>query len=133
MKFLVDTNVLIWAFNNPAQIKSDITHILENVEREVFYSQISLWEISIKYGLGKLDLRGHKPEEFYSAVDDSFMQCALLEGQDLISSYNLPPRHKDPFDRMLVWQSIRGGYTLLSSDSYLETYQECGLQLILNK
>ena len=132
MKFMVDTHILIWAFNNPAKIHDDITHILTNEDNAVYFSQISLWEIAIKYRLGKLDLKGHTPEEFFCAVEKSFIRCQALASEDLISSYRLPLKHKDPFDRMIVWQCIRGGFILLSADSSFEAYEENCLQLILN-
>jgi len=132
MRFMVDTHILIWTLNNPSRIQGDITKILQSENSEVFYSQISLWEIAIKYGLGKLDLKGHSPEEFYQAVEQSFMQCEALDNEDLISSHRLPQKHKDPFDRMLVWQCIKEGHTLLSADEKLEEYRKNGLQLVLN-
>ena len=132
MRFMVDTHILIWALNNPARIRDDITHILRNEDTEIHYSQISLWEIAIKYGLGKLDLKGHDPEEFHQAVGESFLQCEALDSEALITSHRLPLKHKDPFDRMLVWQCIKGGYTLLSADDKLQAYEENGLRLILN-
>ena len=133
MRFLADTHILIWALNKPDKILGDITRILEDKDNEVCFSQISLWEISIKYGLGKIDLKGHEPEEFFQAAEKSFLRCQALENEDLISSYRLPLKHKDPFDRMIVWQCIRGGFILLSADSAIRAYEENGLQLILNK
>ena len=132
MKFLVDTHILIWALNDPAKICNDITHILTNEDDAIYFSQISLWEIAIKFRLGKLDLRGHTPEEFFYAAEKSFMRCQALASEDLISSYRLPLKHRDPLDRMIVWQCIRGGFILLSADSSIEAYEENGLQLILN-
>ena len=132
MKFMVDTHILLWALNSPSKIHGDITQILQNDDATICYSQISLWEIAIKYALGKLDLKGHSPEEFYQAAEESFMLCETLDNKDLISSHRLPQKHKDPFDRMMVWQCIKEGHTLLSANSKLQDYQENGLQIVLN-
>jgi PIN domain nuclease of toxin-antitoxin system len=132
MRYLVNTHILIWMLNDPSQIGDDILTILENEDKDVYFSQISLWEISIKYGLGKLDLRGHTPEEFFRAVEQSFLHCLLLENEDMISAYQLQLKHRDPFDRMLVWQCIRGDVVLLSADNALEAYEKDGLRLIVN-
>ena len=55
--------------------------------------------------------------------------CKTLENQALISSYRLPREHKDPFDRMIIWQAILGEMTLLSVDSKMSNYVEYGLKL----
>ena len=65
MKILVDTHYLIWMFVAPEKISQTIRDILTSVEHQVFYSPISLWEIAIKYNLGKLSLVGMSPNEFY--------------------------------------------------------------------
>ncbi|MCL1880151.1 MAG: type II toxin-antitoxin system VapC family toxin [Actinomycetia bacterium] len=133
MRFLVDTNILIWALAKPGKLSSSITHILENEAEDIFYSQMSLWEISIKYGLGKLDLAGHSPEEFLAALDSSFMRCLGLENDVLASSHRLTIRHKDPFDRMIIWQCLRTGHVLLSADKAMQQYEGLGLKLVLNE
>jgi len=133
MKYLVDTHILIWAFNSPTKLNNTITQILTDETNEIYYSQVSLWEIAIKYSLGKLDLRGHTPEEFFDAVAKSFFRCLTLSNEDLISSYRLPMAHRDPFDRMIIWQCIKGSYAILSADSTIPEYEKNGLLLISNR
>jgi len=89
-----------------------------------------LWEISIKYSIGKLCLKGITPEELYTEIENSFLLCKVLENQDLISSYRLPREHKDPFDRMIIWQAISGEMTLLSVDGKMNNYVDYGLKLL---
>lgn len=129
MKLLVDTHYLLWMFLDTAKISDRVKEALISEENEIYYSQASLWEISIKYSIGKLFLNGITPEEFYQEIEDSFLVCKKLESQDLISSYHLPREHKDPFDRMIIWQAIKGEMTLLSVDARMNDYLEYGLKL----
>jgi len=129
MKILVDTHYLLWAFIETKKITTRVLNELLSPENEVYYSQISLWEISIKYNKGNLEIKGLNPEEFYEEVGNSYMIPHQLRSEDLISFYRLPIEHKDPFDRMLVWQSIQSGYHFLSVDGKNENYEKHGLKL----
>ena len=130
MKILLDTHYLLWAFIDTNKIKRKIFEELLSEENEVFYSQASLWEISIKYTLGKLSLEGLKPEEFYEEIGSSFLKCRPFENEELISFYKLPIEHKDPFDRILIWQSIRSDFYFLSVDEKIKSYTKYGLKIL---
>jgi PIN domain nuclease of toxin-antitoxin system len=130
MKILLDTHYLLWAFIDTSKIEKSIFEKLLLEENEVYYSQISLWEISIKYNLGKLLIRGMNPEEFYSEIENSFLKCRGMENEELVSFYKLPLEHKDPFDRVLIWQCIQSDYYLLSVDSKMNNYEKYGLKLL---
>ena len=72
MNFLVDTHILIWSFIQPEKLTAETKEILLNQQNDIYYSQISLWEISVKYSIGKLVLKGMNPVQFYEEVDNSF-------------------------------------------------------------
>lgn len=74
-------------------------------------------------------MNGITPEELYHEIEDSFLLCEKLENETLISSYHLPREHKDPFDRMIIWQAIANDMTFLSVDSKMDQYVEYGLKL----
>ncbi|MDR0285051.1 MAG: type II toxin-antitoxin system VapC family toxin [Propionibacteriaceae bacterium] len=130
MTLLADTHILIWALNNPARTPLRIKEALADRSRTCLYSPVSLWEISIKYGLGKLDLKGHSPEEFLDELDRSFFECLPLDNHVIATSHELPRLHGDPFDRLLVWQAISSGCTLLSADRAVDQYVPHGLTVI---
>ena len=96
----------------------------------IYYSQVSLWEISIKYGLKKLNLNGGTPDDFYEEVNNSFYLCKRLDDIDLVINYKLPMYHKDPFDRFLIWEAIRNDFILISVDENTELYKKEGLKVI---
>jgi PIN domain nuclease of toxin-antitoxin system len=130
MKYLVDTHILLWSFTNPGTLSEQVREIILKEDNVIFYSQFSLWEISIKFNLGKLVIKSLTPEQFYSELEDSFFECLLVNNRDLISFYKLPIEHKDPFDRMLIWQCIQNKITFISSDSKLQSYEKYGLTFI---
>jgi PIN domain nuclease of toxin-antitoxin system len=130
MKILLDTHYLLWAFIDTSKISKSIYSKLLSDENEVFYSQASLWEISIKFNMGKLSLKGLKPEEFYEEIENSFLKCRTFENDELITLYKLPIEHKDPFDRILIWQSIKSDFYFLSVDNQVTNYKKYGLKTL---
>ena len=130
MKILLDTHYLLWAFIDTSKISQSVYHKLLADENEVFYSQASLWEISIKFNMGKLSLKGMKPEECYEEVANSFLKCRAFSNDELITFYKLPIEHKDPFDRIMIWQSIKSDYYFLSVDRQITKYERYGLKIL---
>ena len=130
MKYLVDTQILLWSFIEPEQLSSTVSQILLDENNIIYYSPINLWEISIKYGLNKLDLKGITPQEFYKEINNSFYICKEISNDDLVTSYKLPVYHKDPFDRFLIWEAIRNDFIFLSVDKNIELYKREGLKFV---
>ena len=118
MNILLDTHILIWALeNNPALSKKARDEIIKG-SNMVFVSSASVWEMSIKTAIGKLHVPDNLLEEIknhrFTMLDINF-EHAQLAGQ-------LPDIHKDPFDRMLIAQSIIEKLTLISKDSIISKY-----------
>jgi PIN domain nuclease of toxin-antitoxin system len=68
MNYLADTHILLWSFLETDKLSEEIKSILLDENNIIYYSPISLWEISIKYGLGKLSLKGGTPENFFDEL-----------------------------------------------------------------
>jgi PIN domain nuclease of toxin-antitoxin system len=130
MKYLADTHILLWSFFEPKRLSNTVQGILRDDANEIYYSPVSLWEISIKYSLNKLHLNGVTPEEFHTALEESFFLCRQVESFTAVTTFHLPIRHKDPFDRFLVWEAIKNNFTLLSADSAITVYQQDGLKIV---
>jgi len=130
MNYLVDTQILLWSFIEPEQLSSTVSKILLDENNNIYYSPVNLWEISIKYGLKKLNLKGITPQDFYNEVKKSFYICKEMNNDDLITSYKLPVYHKDPFDRFLIWEAIRNDFILISVDKNVKLYKKEGLKFI---
>ena len=130
MRILADTHYLIWSFTNPENISPSIAKELTSDLNQVFYSQASLWEISIKYNSGRLVLDGMSPEELLGEIDISHFSCLPLRNADLISFHRLPVEHRDPFDRIMIWQCINNGLIFLSVDGATANYEKYGLKIL---
>jgi PIN domain nuclease of toxin-antitoxin system len=133
MNYLVDTHILLWSFLNKEMLSENVQNILLDENNNIFYSPINLWEIAIKYGIGELDVRGLTPEEFFEEIENSYYLCKTISNSDIVLSYKLkmpekPIRHKDPFDRFLIWEAIRNDYILLTVDGNMKYYEEQGLR-----
>ena len=90
---------------------------------------MTFWEISLKAGIGKLTLTDCLPDELPGIADRLGYLPLLLESDEASSFYRLPrAAHKDPFDRMLIWQAIQRKLILISKDSAFDEYRSIGLQ-----
>ena len=132
MRYLIDTHIGIWMVIKPELLKDKIKDIVKNHQNEIFVSTVSFWEISIKYSLGKLDLHGATPEilkrELEVACGATFLNINL---ENTITHYKLTANHhKDPFDRMLIWQAIQNNLTIITDDEQIHQYKDCGLKVI---
>jgi PIN domain nuclease of toxin-antitoxin system len=123
MRLLVDTHLLLWATAKSRRLPKEARRLLEDPGNEVFFSAASLWEIVIKAALRRPDFK----------VDVSLLRSALVEmgfaelpvsGAHAERLASLPPLHKDPFDRMLVAQSLAEPLVLLTNDGTLAGYGE---------
>ena len=130
MTCLIDTNILLWFLFAPEKIKKSAREILEREETIVFASSISLWEISLKFSLGKLQVKEEVMERIIPTIEESGVVVLNPQPQLFASFYKLPRLHKDPFDRLIVWQAINYNLTLITADKNLAVYQNFGLRII---
>jgi PIN domain nuclease of toxin-antitoxin system len=121
MRVLIDTHALLWYFQGDANLSNLALATIEDKDNDVFVSIISLWEIAIKSGLGKLELQ--RPFENLEAdlqrLDIKILPIAFAE-LDIYRS--LPLHHRDPFDRILIAQSIGNSLTMITRDALFEPY-----------
>jgi PIN domain nuclease of toxin-antitoxin system len=129
MNYILDTHILLWTRLDPSRLSKSQRSILESSADLKFISTITIWELSLKFSLGKLDLGGHTPEEFMSSAYKLGLQVLPPTLDQFASFHRLPKNvaHKDPFDRMLIWQAIQSDMCLVSSDTKLAAYEVYGL------
>lgn len=131
MSYIIDTHVLLWTIFSPKKISKKAKTILVQPDPIKFVSIVSFWEISLKFSLKKIDLKGIQPDDIPDLAKKSRFEILNLKF-DVASTYHKLPygQHKDPFDRMLAWQAIREGYILLTSDKEFLNYKEHGLRVV---
>ena len=120
--YLLDTAPLVYLMGQEDYVPVAVRRELADPKSEVFYSQISLWEIQIKYQLGKLTMSDEPatvlPRELASY---GFTQLDLTVAA-IYGLSRLPPVHKDPFDRILIVQAKLTGSILVSPDKNFSKY-----------
>lgn len=121
MKFLLDTNLLLWAAGTPDKLPVTARQLLEDPKNDLLFSAASLWEISIKRGLERADFQVDARVLRRGLLDNGYQELAITSAH-AVSIDNLPPLHKDPFDRILVAQATVEGITLLTTDTLVAQY-----------
>jgi PIN domain nuclease of toxin-antitoxin system len=121
MKLLLDTLLLLWAAGQRERLPSAAVVEIENPENELLFSPVSLWEVAIKRGLGREDFKVDPRLLRRGLLDNGYYELPVT-GEHAVAVDGLPPIHKDPFDRLLLAQSMVEGVTLLTVDDVLRRY-----------
>ena len=121
MKLLLDTHLLLWASGQPERLPSAARALLDDPQHELLFSSASLWEVAIKRGLGRSDFRADPRLLRRELLDNGYGELPITS-QHAVAVDSLPTIHKDPFDRILVAQSIVEGVVLLTADSQVAQY-----------
>ena len=130
--YLLDTHVLLWSIGQSHLLSATARNMIRDRVNEVVVSSVSLWEISLKYGIGKLVLGSMAPDDIPGYCDRLGFRILSLDPESASTYHTLPrvAEHRDPFDRMLVHQCIRQRATLVTGDSRLAHYERYGLARI---
>ena len=121
MKLLLDTHLLLRAAGQPERLSAEACHLLNDPRYELLFSPASLWEVSIKRGLGRPDFRVDPRLLRRGLLDNGYGELPITSDH-AVAVDSLPPLHKDPFDRILIAQATVEGITLLTSDPVVAQY-----------
>lgn len=125
MKYLIDTQILIWFQTNDIQLKPQIKEILDNQNNQILVSDVSLYEISIKKVINKLPDLPATIEDIIFVINDDGFEFLPINHKHILS-YNLLPlnnEHRDPFDRLIISTAISGNLPVISSDQKFKLYK----------
>jgi PIN domain nuclease of toxin-antitoxin system len=122
VKYLLDTNAWIAFFQDSKDLSEQAAEIMESDSGRCWISLASVWEAAIKVGLGKLKLAYDLEKDLPRLAEQNGFQFLGLDLEDAAAVRSLEPIHRDPFDRILVSQARRRGYTVLSRDPVFEKY-----------
>jgi PIN domain nuclease of toxin-antitoxin system len=119
MNLLLDTCVLLWWLDDPTTLLSkEASTAIKETDNRIIVSVVSAWEIAIKKALGKLS----SPDNLKEMIADAEFELMPIDYEHAWHVKDLPPHHKDPFDRLLVAQATVENLMLVTRDSYLEVY-----------
>ena len=121
MTLLVDTHLLLWAAGQPEKLSRAARRVLDDPDVRLWFSAASLWEVAIKHSLGREDFRVEPVRLRRGLLDNGWRELAV-SSEHAVATLDLPPLHKDPFDRMLLAQARVEGLSLVTSDELLARY-----------
>ena len=121
MKLLLDTHLLLWAAGIPDRLPAAARSLLDDLQNEPIFSSASLWEVAIKHGLGRADFRVDARLLRRGLLDNGYGELPITS-EHAVALDSLPSIHKDPFDRILIAQSMVEGITLLTADPLVARY-----------
>lgn len=123
MRVLLDTCTFIWLALEPARLSSPAVAVINDPANDLFLSDVSVWEITLKNTAGKLTLPD-SPRHWIPSRRSFFGLVPLpIAESHILRTADLPQVHPDPFDRLLAAQSLEAGFTILSPDAALSTLQ----------
>lgn len=119
MRLLLDTHALLWWLADDARLGPSARARIEEAGNTILVSQVSLWEIAIKIGIGKLRV---DISEALAAIRERGLDELGLKPPHLTTLAALERHHRDPFDHMLIAQAIAEGATLMTEDGRIGDY-----------
>lgn len=122
MKYLIDTHTLLWIVTNDPKLSAKAKDLYLDSENEIFISIASIWELSIKSSLGKISLEQPLDEFVDEHVKGNDIRILKIELPHVLRIENLPFYHRDPFDRLIISQSIEDNIPIIGSDKTFDSY-----------
>ena len=122
MKLLVDTHTFLWALMRDHRLSTRSKQILTSDEHELFFSLVSLWEVSIKMKTGKLNALGSSVAYLREEMENYSMQLLPIRYEHILQLEMLPAHHSDPFDRLLIAQAVTESLPILTHDEKFKPY-----------
>jgi PIN domain nuclease of toxin-antitoxin system len=115
-------HLFLWFISGDTQLSTDVRDAIRDTNNEVYLSSVSVWETIVKYQLGKLPLPEH-PGIYLPKQRDLHQIISLaLDENSVVQLAQLPPLHRDPFDRMLICQALQNALIIATVDSAVRVY-----------
>ncbi len=122
MKYLLDTHAFIWASATPDVLSVNAEAIIANSQNQIYLSLVSLWEMQIKIHTGKFKFPIPLSQVIMNQQHKNFIQILSIEPSHIYELDNLPLHHRDPFDRLLIAQSVAANLPLITDDTQIAKY-----------
>lgn len=121
MSYLLDTQALIFFFENDLRLSPKAKALIEDPQNQIFVSIASLWEIAIKISIGKL--HPTQPlKKFFERIPQEAMDLMNLSESHILAVSAIPLHHRDPFDRLIIAQAIVEKLEIISNDVAFDAY-----------
>jgi PIN domain nuclease of toxin-antitoxin system len=121
MKLLLDTHVLVWMTSESNRLSPGVRKLIGDPANTPVFSVVSLWEIALKFALRRANFYVDARLVRERLLDNDFDELPIA-GEHAVAVVDLPPIHRDPFDRLLIAQATVEGITLITSDATVARY-----------
>lgn len=122
MNILLDTHSFLWWITEDSRLSDLARKLIADSGNILFWSSASSWEVGIKYKLGRLPLPEEPGKFILEELEKNRIESLPITDEHAFHAADLPPRHKDPFDRMLIAQARMESLILLSCDAFFNLY-----------
>lgn len=122
MAFLLDTHAFLWFVSGDKQLPSTVREKIEDINQPCFLSAASLWEITIKNQIGKLELN-ISLSDLFEYTDRNQIEIVSITYDHLLTLSKLPIHHNDPFDRLIISQAIAEDLVVITRDKLFKKYK----------
>ena len=123
MNLLLDSHSFVWWRDNLRKLSPTAFAEISNPNNNVFLSVVTVWELQIKIALNKFTIKGGLENAVKDEQQNNGIQILPVQLSHALHLENLPPHHKDPFDRLLISQAIVENMTLVGADADFAKYQ----------
>lgn len=131
MNCLLDTHAFLWAVFAPEKLSRRTRAAIADAGNAIHLSSVTFWDISLKFGLGKLTLEACTPESLVAIAREMGLTLIAPDAEEATGFHHLPRvPHRDPFDRMLVWQAVQRKLVLITKDAALPADAAAGLKVL---
>ena len=122
MTVLLDAHVILWAIYLPGQLTEHAREVIRDPDNRRLVSEATQWELLNKVGRGKIPFSGKSVSAVVQRIRDLQVEFVPILQEDTIVAATLPHHHSDPFDRMLIAQSMRLNCPILTKDGVFANY-----------
>ena len=122
MRYLLDTHTLLWFISEDQKLSDRARRLILDSNNEIFISIATLWEVAIKVNIGKLALDKPYNQLFPDELDSHGIEILDITIDSLVQLTDLPPHHRDPFDRLIIAQALVEHLPIIGVDGNFDTY-----------
>ena len=124
MRILIDTHIFLWLIDDSDRLSNKYRQEIQNPNNEKFLSVVSIWECVIKYQTGKLNFPSSPETYLPMQRREHLIKTLNVDENSIARLINLPPLHKDPFDRLIISQALQHDLLLMTEDKVVLAYPE---------
>ena len=124
MRILIDTHIFLWLIDDSKRLSNKYRQIIHNLDNDIFLSVVSVWECVIKYQAGKLNFPSSPETYLPMQRREHLIKTLNVDENSIAQLINLPPLHKDPFDRLIISQALQHDLVLMTEDRAILAYPE---------